>query len=90
MPRLKLVLAYQGAAYAGWQIQALAKGASPPTIQGELERAVAAIAGGRMPVHGSGRTDSGVHAEGQVCHVDVPEEKAGLDWRRARDGRGHP
>lgn len=90
MPRLKLLLAYQGTAYAGWQIQALPKGGSPPTIQGELERAVAAITGGRIPVHGSGRTDSGVHAEGQVCHVDLPGEKIGLDWQRALNAQLPP
>lgn len=77
MERLKLTLAYTGTAYAGWQIQAETQEKS--TVQKELENAFARITGGPVRVHGAGRTDSGVHAEGQVAHVDVPEKSA--DWR---------
>lgn len=57
----KLTLAYDGTAYAGWQIQV-----GQRTIQGELEGALARLGGQRIPVVASGRTDAGVHALGQV------------------------
>ena len=80
MPRLKITLAYVGTQYCGWQIQEKAN--PPPTIQGELEKVLRKVTGAPTRVHGAGRTDSGVHAEGQVAHVDVPEDKAHLDWQR--------
>lgn len=83
MPRLKLTVAYEGTRYEGWQMQAARKGGRPRTIQGELERAVGAVIGRRAAIHGAGRTDGGVHAEAQVCHVDVPAEGAAVDWMRA-------
>lgn len=83
MPRLKLTVAYEGTRYAGWQLQAVHGGTGPCTIQGELERCVASLVGNRIPVHGSGRTDAGVHAEGQVCHLDVPEHATRIDWKKA-------
>jgi tRNA pseudouridine38-40 synthase len=83
VPRLKLSLAYQGTRYAGWQLQAGEGLGYPPSIQGEVERAVALLMGGRVAVHGAGRTDAGVHAEGQVCHLDLPEAKTRVDWKRA-------
>lgn len=79
MKRLKLTLAYTGAAYAGWQIQAA--GQRKSTIQEELEKVLTRLAGIPVRVHGAGRTDSGVHAEGQVAHVDVPDKN--VDWARA-------
>lgn len=83
MPRLKLTLAYQGTRYAGWQLQAKPGCSGPVTIQGELESRVARIAGERIAIHGAGRTDSGVHAEAQVCHLDVPENTRRVDWKQA-------
>jgi len=80
MPRLKLTLAYVGAAYSGWQIQE--KTSPPPTIQGELERALAKLCGRPVRVFGAGRTDAGVHAEGQVAHCDVPVLCA-INWQAA-------
>lgn len=75
--RYKLTLAYDGSAYAGWQVQP-----GRPTIQGELEKALATLAGGAVKAHGSGRTDQGVHAVGQVAHADLPRAWPGRELRR--------
>lgn len=74
--RLRLVLAYNGSAWQGWQLQK----APAPTIQGALEQAIFKLTGENCRVFGAGRTDSGVHALGQTAHVDVPERL--WDWRR--------
>lgn len=78
MPRIKLTLAYDGTDFAGWQLQSNAR-----TVQGELENALAEILDAPPRVHGSGRTDSGVHAMGQVAHFDCSEKQANLPWQRA-------
>ena len=87
MPRLKLTVAYEGTRYAGWQMQATTVKGHPPTVQGVLEACVSAVTGCRIPVHGAGRTDAGVHAEAQVCHCDLPADKIGVDWLRALNSR---
>lgn len=67
MARFKLILEYAGTRYSGWQIQKNAR-----TIQGEIDRAVREVTGRRdFELYGSGRTDAGVHACGQVAHLDV-------------------
>jgi tRNA pseudouridine38-40 synthase len=67
VPRYKLTIEYAGTRYSGWQIQKNAK-----TVQGEIDRAVRAVTGRRdFELYGSGRTDAGVHALGQVAHLDV-------------------
>lgn len=64
--RLKLTVAYDGSAFAGWQSQLHRK-----TVQDDLERAFHKISGARVRVHGAGRTDAGVHALAQSAHVDL-------------------
>ena len=67
MPRFKLTIEYAGTRYSGWQIQKNAK-----TVQGEIDLAVRAVTGRKdFELYGSGRTDAGVHALGQVAHLDV-------------------
>jgi tRNA pseudouridine38-40 synthase len=67
MPRFKLVIEYAGTRYSGWQVQKNAR-----TIAGEIERAVRDVTGARdLELYGAGRTDAGVHALGQVAHLDV-------------------
>lgn len=62
MPRIKLTLEYDGTAYVGWQVQP-----NGPSIQGTLEAALESLLGTPTQVEVAGRTDSGVHAFGQVC-----------------------
>ena len=65
----KLVLQYDGTDFHGWQIQGDLR-----TVQGELTQALSLIDGRSVNVHGSGRTDAGVHAEGQVASVEIQRE----------------
>jgi tRNA pseudouridine38-40 synthase len=69
MPRYRLTIEYDGAGYAGFQAQA-----GLPTVQGAIETAVKGFSGQDVRIAAAGRTDSGVHATGQVVHVDL--EKA--------------
>jgi tRNA pseudouridine38-40 synthase len=66
-PRLVLRVAYLGGGFAGWQRQAGAR-----TVQGDLEDALARLYRAPVAVRGAGRTDAGVHAAGQVAHLDPP------------------
>ena len=66
MRTLKLTLSYDGTPFVGWQMQA-----SGLSVQGVLEAALRAFCGVRVSVRGAGRTDAGVHALGQVAHVDL-------------------
>jgi len=65
----KLTLQYDGTEFHGWQMQGELR-----TVQGELTRALSLIEGQAVVVHGSGRTDAGVHAEGQVASVKLQRE----------------
>ena len=76
--RFKLTLHYDGTAFHGWQVQPWSR-----TIQGEVERAIGRLAGERRPVVGSGRTDAGVHATGQVAAVSMPVRWDGPALARA-------
>lgn len=66
---IRITLEYDGSRYDGWQKQ----GNTENTIQGKLEAVLLKMAGEEVEVHGSGRTDAGVHAKGQVAnfHVDA-------------------
>lgn len=76
--RFRLTIEYAGSRYSGWQIQTNAR-----TIQGELSRAIQEVTGeDRFELYGSGRTDAGVHALGQVAHLDIRTEAPGESLRR--------
>jgi tRNA pseudouridine38-40 synthase len=75
---LQLVLQYDGARFAGWQIQP-----SERTVQGVLEEAMERLCGERISVLGAGRTDAGVHALGQSAGVRVPVRWTAPEMRRA-------
>jgi tRNA pseudouridine38-40 synthase len=68
--RLKFIVAYDGAPFAGWQSQKHRN-----TVQDNLERAFHRIIGVPVRVHGAGRTDAGVHALAQCAHADVPSDR---------------
>ena len=70
MPRYRLDIEYDGTPYAGWQRQA-----GQPSVQQAIEQAVLAFCGETVSLRGAGRTDAGVHAFGQVGHLDL-----GRDW----------
>jgi tRNA pseudouridine38-40 synthase len=69
MPRYKLTLEYDGTPYVGWQAQE-----NGVSIQSALTNAIVAFTGERAAVYGAGRTDAGVHALGQVAHVDLTRQ----------------
>jgi tRNA pseudouridine38-40 synthase len=76
--RLALTLHYDGSAFFGWQSQREER-----TVQGELEAAVERLTGARRVVIGSGRTDRGVHATGQVAAVTLPAKWTAVSFRKA-------
>ncbi len=83
MPTFKLTLEYDGAAFAGWQTQR----EGLRTAQGELLRALTEIAAGSVRLVGAGRTDRGVHAEGQVASAALETRLDGETLRRALNAK---
>lgn len=77
----KLTLQYDGTDFHGWQMQPALR-----TVQGELTAALSLIDGRDVVVHGSGRTDAGVHAEGQVASVVLQKEITPAKLRAAING----
>jgi tRNA pseudouridine38-40 synthase len=71
MPRYRLTIEYDGRPYRGFQAQA-----DLPSVQASIERAVLGFCGESLRVHAAGRTDTGVHATGQVIHLDLTK-----DWK---------
>ena len=76
--RLKLIIAYDGAPFAGWQSQS-----HHNTVQDHLERAFERVTGEAVRIHGAGRTDAGVHALAQCAHVDVLKLLPADRWVKA-------
>ena len=66
MPRYRLLIEYDGGPYKGFQMQT----EGIPSVQASLERAIAAFTGQRSTIYVAGRTDTGVHASGQVAHFE--------------------
>ena len=80
MQRYKIIIQYDGSSFSGWQLQK-----NRNTVQGEIENALRIISGSkdRIAVNGSGRTDSGVHAYGQVAHFDLDTNLTSVDLSNA-------
>lgn len=78
--RLRLDISYDGAGFSGWAIQPEVTGLR--TIQGELQQVLSHLFGEAIEVQCAGRTDAGVHARGQVAHLDVAEWPVDVDVRR--------
>ncbi|WP_340693322.1 tRNA pseudouridine(38-40) synthase TruA [Hyphomonas sp.] len=72
MARYKLLIEYHGGPFQGWM-----RLPGKPTVQGAIEAAAAKLDGGPVEVYGAGRTDSGVHAMGQVAHLDFAVDRPG-------------
>lgn len=85
VPRYRLTIEYDGGPFVGWQRQA--NGAS---VQAALEDAIAAFSGETVVVHGAGRTDTGVHAAGQVAHIDLARDWPPATVREAINARITP
>jgi len=85
MPRYKLIIEYDGTPFAGWQRQANGR-----SVQEAIEDAVAGFSGERVTIGGAGRTDAGVHALGQVAHVDLARDWPADTVRKALNSHLKP
>lgn len=77
--RLKLTIAYDGANYEGWQVQKVGVG-----VQQKVEEAIARIFQVQVRVHGSSRTDTGVHARAMIAHFDLPQDRLRMKLSKVR------
>ena len=84
VPNFRLTLEYDGTDFGGWQVQPAHQ--ARRTLQGTLEDAIERVTGQRVRVVGSGRTDAGVHAEGQVANARIETELGPEALRRALGG----
>lgn len=75
--RIKLTLAFDGTAYAGWQVQKVGLG-----VQQKIEEALNQLFPSVQRIHSSSRTDTGVHALGMVAHVDIPQNEFRMQMRK--------
>jgi tRNA pseudouridine38-40 synthase len=85
MPRYKLILEYDGTPFVGWQMQD-----NGPSVQGRLASAIKAFSGEDAIPRGAGRTDAGVHAQGQVAHFDLAKDWATDKIRDALNAQVRP
>ena len=85
MPRFKLIIEYDGRPFTGWQVQP-----GSLTVQGVVEDALLKLTGEVVTVHAAGRTDAGVHAMGQVAHVDLARDWPTQTLRNALNAHVRP
>ena len=78
MKTIRLLIAFDGTNFHGWQLQPDA-----PTIQGELEKHIFTIHNRHITLHGAGRTDAGVHANGMVAHFHTDKDLSCSAWQQA-------
>jgi tRNA pseudouridine38-40 synthase len=81
MRNIKLTIAYDGSGFHGWQVQP-----EVPSVQGALNQAAAQITQEKIVMHGASRTDTGVHALGQVAHFRTHSALAAAEFQRALNG----
>ena len=82
MPRFKITIQYDGTGFRGWQLQK-----EDRTIQSEIESALKKLNNGKLVrAHGAGRTDTGVHATGQVAHFDLGTDMDSCELKDALNG----
>ncbi|MBB5753156.1 tRNA pseudouridine(38-40) synthase TruA [Prosthecomicrobium pneumaticum] len=85
MPRYRLTVEYDGRPYVGWQAQANGR-----SVQQAIEEAILRFSGETVRIRGAGRTDAGVHAIGQVCHLDLARPFAAQKIREAMNAQLRP
>ena len=82
MPRFKIKIQYDGTGYRGWQLQK-----EDRTVQGEIESALTTLNKGEsIRIYGAGRTDTGVHATGQIAHFDFKTDMDSCSLKDAMNG----
>lgn len=78
MPRFRMTVEYDGTSYVGWQMQE-----NGHSVQAALQNGILSLTGETVSIRGAGRTDSGVHARGQVIHADLSREWQPFKLRNA-------